>query len=109
MAGTGLDAFMVGAPVEDIFHTHGANRRYLSGFGGSTGWLLVTVDQAFIAVDFRYFEQAERESPNFTLFATTRGIDKWFAPLVEEANLHGKRIGFEPGDVTVANFQAIKK
>jgi len=109
MTAAGLDAFIVGAPVEDIFHTHGANRRYLSGFTGSTGWLLITSDAAFIATDFRYFEQAERESPDFTLLAIKGGIDKWFARLVGEAGLSGTRIGFEPGDVTVASFQSMKK
>jgi Xaa-Pro aminopeptidase len=117
MAEHKLDAFVVGAAVEDIFHTHAANRRYLSGFTGSTGWLLITADHAFIATDFRYFEQAERESPRFTLFATVGGIEKWFARLVGEAGLAGKRpdgrasarIGFEAGDVTVAAFQAMKK
>ena len=48
-----LDGFVIGAPAEDIFHTLAANRRYLSGFTGSMGWLLVTLDSAFIAVDFR--------------------------------------------------------
>jgi Xaa-Pro aminopeptidase len=109
MADTKLDAFLVGAPVEDIFHTHAANRRYLSGFSGSTGWLLVTADHALIAVDFRYVEQAERECPQFSVFRVTRGIDKWFPDIVGEASLSGKRIGFEPADITVASFQAIKK
>jgi Xaa-Pro aminopeptidase len=109
MAETNLDAFLVGAPVEDIFHTHAANRRYLSGFTGSTGWLLITADQAFIAVDFRYVEQAERECPQFTVFRTTGGFEKWFPAIVGEASLGAKRIGFESGDITVAAFQAIKK
>ena len=109
MAKANLDAFLVGAPVEDIFHTYAANRRYLSGFTGSTGWLLITADRAFIAVDFRYVEQAERECPQFTVFRTIGGIDKWFTELVGEANLSAKRIGFEPGDFTVAAFQALKK
>jgi Xaa-Pro aminopeptidase len=104
-----LEAFIVGAPVEDIFHTHAANRRYLSGFTGSTGWLLITGDRALIAVDFRYVEQAERECPQFTVFGTTGGIDKWFSEIVAEANLSAKRIGFEPSDLTVAAFQTIKK
>jgi Xaa-Pro aminopeptidase len=104
-----LDGFLVGAPVEDIFHTHAANRRYLSGFTGSTGWLLISADQAIIAVDFRYVEQAEEECPGFIVFRVTGGIEKWFASAVGEAGLRGKRIGFEPGDVTVAAFQAIKK
>src|SRR5207249_121768 len=75
MAEHQLDAFIVGAPVEDIFHTHAANRRYLSGFSGSTGWLLISRDQAFIAVDFRYFEQAQQEAPEFTLFQANGGIE----------------------------------
>jgi Xaa-Pro aminopeptidase len=109
MAKTNLDGFLVGAPVEDIFHTHAANRRYLAGFTGSTGWLLITADHALIAVDFRYVEQAERECPAFTIFRATSGIDKWFPDIAGEANLSGKRIGFEPGDITVAAFQEIKK
>ena len=109
MAEHQLDAFIVGAPVEDIFHTHAANRRYLSGFSGSTGWLLISRDQAFIAVDFRYFEQAQQEAPEFTLFQANGGIEKWFASLVGEAELSGKRIGFEAGDISVAAFQSMKK
>ncbi len=109
MAEVSLDGFVVGAPVEDIFHTHGANRRYLSGFSGSTGWLLITRDQAFIAVDFRYVEQAGRESPDFTVFQVAGGIDRWFGQLVGDANLAAKRIGFEATDVTVSAFQSMKK
>jgi Xaa-Pro aminopeptidase len=109
MADHKLDGFLVGAPAEDIFHTLAANRRYLSGFTGSMGWLLVTDDKSFIAVDFRYVEQAQRESPGFTIFQTVGGIEKWFADLIGEAGLPGKRIGFESSDLTVGTFQAMKK
>ncbi len=109
MAETNLDAFLIGAPVEDIFHTHAANRRYLSGFTGSTGWLLITADRAFIAVDFRYVEQAGREAPAFTPVRVYGGFEKWFGDLVQEAHLSARRIGFEPADIAVAAFQAIKK
>ncbi len=77
LADVGLDGFLVGAPVEDMFHTHAANRRYLSGFTGSMGWLLITADVAFIAVDFRYFQQAQRESPDYTLFRADGGMETW--------------------------------
>ena len=109
MAELRLDGFLVGAPVEDTFHTHSANRRYLSGFTGSVGWLLITLERAFIAVDFRYFEQAERESPEFTLFQASGGMETWLQRLVGEAGLTGKRIGFEPAGTTVGAFQAMKK
>jgi Xaa-Pro aminopeptidase len=104
-----LDGFLVGAPVEDIFHTHAANRRYLSGFTGSTGWLLVSANHALISVDFRYVEQGQSECPDFTVFRATGPIETWFESIVGEAGLSSKRIGFEPGDITVAAFQAIKK
>src|SRR5438105_9786875 len=77
MAKANLDGFLVGAPVEDIFHTHAANRRYLSGFTASTGWLLITLDSAYMAVNFRYVETAERECTQFTVFRATGGCARW--------------------------------
>jgi Xaa-Pro aminopeptidase len=109
MAEHELDAFLVGCAVEDTFHIAGTNRRYLSGFGGSVGWLAITRDAALIAVDFRYFEQAEAEAPDFTLFPTTGGMETWFAKLIGEAGLSGKKIGFEPGDVSVASLNQMRK
>jgi Xaa-Pro aminopeptidase len=37
------------------------NRRYLSGFTGSTGFLILTGDEAIFATDFRYQEQVKNE------------------------------------------------
>ena len=104
-----LDAFLIGCATEDIFHIIGANRRYISGFTGSTGWVLVTAGQQFIAVDFRYFEQAANECPSFTMFPATGGIDRWLPTLIGEAGLTGKRIGFESGDLSVASLNTIRK
>ena len=44
--------------VEGVFISSPENRRWLSGFSGSAGSLLVTPDQALLATDFRYWEQA---------------------------------------------------
>ena len=30
------------------------NRRYISGFTGSTGYIIVTADKAYFVTDFRY-------------------------------------------------------
>ena len=60
--------------VDGVFITNPTNRRWLSGFTGSNGQLLITADQAFIATDFRYFAQAGREAPDFTLFKHQRTI-----------------------------------
>ncbi|MEG2082777.1 MAG: Xaa-Pro peptidase family protein, partial [Oscillospiraceae bacterium] len=42
-----------------------SNRRYLCGFTGSTGYLVVTENKNFFLVDFRYVEQAQQECPDF--------------------------------------------
>src|SRR6266496_357015 len=90
-----LGGLFVSAPAEDIAKTVGANRRYLSGFTGSMGHLLITEDAAFIAVDFRYYEQAERESPNFTLVHANGGMKTWLPELFAEGHMGGKKLGFE--------------
>lgn len=104
-----LQGFLVGCAAEDTFHIIGMNRRYISGFTGSMGWVLVTLEKQFIAVDFRYFEQAAIESPAFTVFPITGGIERWFSGLAGEAGLSGKQIGFEPGDLSVASLNGIRK
>jgi Xaa-Pro aminopeptidase len=109
MAEVGLDGLLVSSPVEDIFGNAGANRRYLSGFTGAVGYLLITQEAAFIAVDFRYYEQAQREAPGFTLFPTSGPLPDWFASLMGQAELAGKRLGFEAGDITLATYQTIAK
>ncbi len=83
------------------------NRRYLSGFSGSAGYLLITADAAVIATDFRYYEQSAQQAPDFRLHKTVGGFDAWAPPLF--AGLGGKKVAFEAGDMTVATHQALKK
>ncbi|MGQ9572170.1 MAG: M24 family metallopeptidase [Dehalococcoidia bacterium] len=109
MAEVELDGLLVSSPVEDTFGNVGANRRYLTGFTGSVGLLLITKSAAFIAVDFRYHEQAQREAPDFTLFSANGPLPDWFTSLVSEAGLAGKRLGFQAGDITFATYQVITK
>lgn len=104
-----LDGLLVSSPVEDTFGNVGANRRYLSGFTGSVGYLLITQEAAFIAVDFRYYDQARREAPDFTLFPAGGALSEWFASLMGDAGLAGKKLGFQTADITVATYQTITK
>lgn len=53
IAAEGLDALLV---------THLPNIRYLTGFSGSAGLLLVTRDEAVLITDFRYAAQAPAEA-----------------------------------------------
>jgi Xaa-Pro aminopeptidase len=85
--------------VDAILINQPENRRYLSGFTGSAGWLVVTAEQAVLATDFRYFEQVGREAPEFELAKIeTRFVDLLPGLL---ADLGIKRLGFESQHVSV--------
>ncbi|HEY8491217.1 MAG TPA: Xaa-Pro peptidase family protein [Dehalococcoidia bacterium] len=94
----GLDALLVSTPE---------NRRYLSGFTGSAGYLLITRDEAVIAVDFRYYEQAETQAPDFRLFRGTGPVSAWYQRLFE--GLGGKTVGFEQHHLTYAGYKTLAK
>ena len=103
-----LDAIFVSATGEDIHKTIGANRRYLSGFTGSMGHLLITRDAAYIAVDFRYYEQAERESPEFRLWQANGAMKTWLPQLIGELHLGGKQLAFESQGITFSTYRNLK-
>jgi Xaa-Pro aminopeptidase len=105
----GLGGVFISAPAEDTGKTIGANRRYLSGFTGSMGHLLVTPDLASIAVDFRYYEQAEQESPDFQMFKANGPMNTWLAEFLRQGNLGGKKLGFEAQGVSYATWQTLRK
>ena len=45
--------------VDSFLVVSAENRRYLTGFTGTSGWVLVTQKDAFFFTDFRYIEQAK--------------------------------------------------
>ena len=87
-----VDALLVSTP---------SNRRWLSGFTGSAGVLVVDAQRARIATDGRYHEQAQLQAPAFDLVpAPLRSVASFVAPLLD--GLGGRRLGFEPAGLTVA-------
>ena len=91
--------------IDAIFISQPENRYYLSGFYGSDGFLLITPQDTVLATDFRYIEQAERQSPGYNIFRIIGGIAGWFPELVSRPKL--KRLGFEVGDITLAQHQQL--
>jgi Xaa-Pro aminopeptidase len=106
-----LDALLVGTVVEDHFGRHDDNRRYLSGFTGSTGWALITAERALLAADFRYTEQAEREvTPRgFEVFKALGNSKEWWPKLFAEAGLAGKKLGVSRADVSLGGWLVLQQ
>lgn len=92
--------------VDGVLITGASNRRWLSGFTGSAGQLLITRDQAIISTDFRYWEQAQQQAPAFTLYQHRRQKDdnKKFLEMGKV-----KRIGIEAANMSVADYETWQK
>ncbi len=91
--------------IDGIFVSQPENRYYLSGFNGSSGFLLITPQNTILATDFRYLEQAEIQAPDYEIFKVTNDTADWFPKLVAELN--SDRLGFEAGDVTFTMHQQL--
>jgi len=93
-----LDGFLV---------SQAENRRYLSGFTGSAGWLLISANQALLATDFRYYEQAALESPHFDMVRLGPGLPEALPGMLEKSGVG--RLGFESDHATFGDVQAWSK
>lgn len=90
-----LDGMLVSAPE---------NRRYLSGFTGSAGNLLITKDRTILATDSRYVEQANGQAPDFQVVPAPSGWD-WLVKSLRKSGI--SRLGFESEHLTVAEYQRL--
>ncbi len=96
---------LVEKELDAIFISQPENRFYLSGFDGTAGYLLVTAQNAILATDFRYTEQAKAQAPDYQIFQVSGKMSDWFPKLVEELN--SSKLGFEAGDITYALYRAL--
>ncbi|PKB77937.1 MAG: hypothetical protein BZY88_20280 [SAR202 cluster bacterium Io17-Chloro-G9] len=87
-----LDAMLISAPE---------NRRYLSGFTGSAGYLLLSPANAVLVTDSRYTEQATGQATDYHVVQVRGGWD-WLMELLKENGI--KRLGFESQHMTVATY-----
>ena len=92
------DAFLV---------TNAENRRYLSGFTGSAGALLLSAGEARLLTDFRYVEQATGQAPEYEVLQFTGAI--WPQVATQAKALGLRRLGFESEDVSVDAHEQLKQ
>jgi Xaa-Pro aminopeptidase len=90
--------------LDGLLVSWGPNLRYLSGFTGSNGLLLVTAGKAILFTDPRYTIQAGQESTCQVRIAT--------GPLVEDlvlaiARLGLTRVGYEPALMSCDAYQSL--
>lgn len=89
--------------IDGIMITNSENRRYLSGFIGTAGMLLITDSDAKLVTDFRYTEQAAIQAPGFDVVRMQGRAAEWFPALL--ADIGVGKLGFEADEMTVASLK----
>ncbi len=94
--------------AEAMLVTHPPNVRYLTGFTGSSGFLLGSIiGTPVLVTDFRYEEQAGREVPESVRIHIHR--DGWIAAVASIVEDSGAtRIAFEADRLSVADFRRLR-
>lgn len=86
--------------IDGILITNDTNRRYLTGFTGTAGMVLITKAEAHLIVDFRYVEQAYSQVKNYSIIRV-KDKSAFFEEIVEITKRLGvSRLGFEQENVT---------
>jgi Xaa-Pro aminopeptidase len=91
--------------VDAVLITSPTNRRWLSGFSGSAGTLLISYDKAILSTDSRYWEQAGREAPQFRLYYHRNERNDLRNFLESGAVRH---IGIEAKHLTVSDWNGLQ-
>ena len=99
-----LVATLLGKDLDAILISTAENRQYLSGFSGSAGNLLISKDQAVLATDSRYTEQAANQAPQYQVLEISSGWN-WLMNWLEGTGV--KRLGFESHNMTVAIYNTL--
>jgi Xaa-Pro aminopeptidase len=79
--------------IDGFFVTDIHNVRYLTGFSGSSGLLLITRKETFFVTDFRYKEQAEKEVIGWDIIIGKGDMIKTIKGLSKKTGI--KKLGFE--------------
>ncbi len=93
--------------LDALLITGRSNVRYLTGFSGSSGMLLVTARDLTLITDFRYQTQVVEEVGDFARIRI-EGVSLWDGLWQELAHFQGRAvIGFEAAHVTHLEFQRL--
>jgi len=106
-----LRAALAEKEIDGFITSQPENRRYLTGFVGTAGWAIVTRDEALLATDFRYTEQATAQAPTFRVVEIKGGLPQWLPQVMDLLGgaLQGKRLAFEGEHLSYALWQSFAR
>ncbi len=90
--------------IDGILITDLNNLRYVTGFTGSSGFLIITRKDSIFVTDFRYQEQAKQEVKGFEIIIETGERARAIKKIADKCRI--KKLGFEGHSI---NYSAYKK
>jgi Xaa-Pro aminopeptidase len=91
--------------MEAILITNPINRWYITGFSGSSGVAVVTLDDALLLTDFRYTEAAEKEATCFRVVEHDHPMEDYLNKELQGIGV--KSLNFEGDSVSYSQYNAL--
>lgn len=94
--------------LDAVLVSDGYNMRYLSGFTGGTGYLLITKNSKTLFTDSRYTIAATAQAPDYSVVEVDAGRDycKFINQVLETENI--AVLGFEANQVRYSTYEMLK-
>lgn len=93
--------------AEAMLITYPANRRYMTGFSGSAGVVVITSTEAIIITDFRYITQVKEQAPHVTLIEHHGVLNEALKDVCAKRGITS--LAFEEDHVTYAGYKELNK
>lgn len=93
--------------LEAVWITGNVNRQYLTGFTGSSGYVLVTMDKSYLLTDFRYMTQAADQAAGFEIVEHGPSVASTLTELLSSQKI--SELGFEEDKVVFSTFRAYEE
>lgn len=91
--------------IDAFILTYLPHIRYLVGFTGSNGLLLIKKEETYFFTDFRYKEQSKQEIPEFVETIITGDLLQEAVKRISDK----ERVGFDSNHISFANYKRLKE
>jgi Xaa-Pro aminopeptidase len=93
--------------LEALLLTNPVNRKYITGFTGSAGYVVVSADRAWLFTDFRYVTQANEQASGFEIMEHGVSPLASIGQTLREAGI--RQLGFEQQHLSYGNYLSYAK